>query len=378
MYFLGLFIFFTLLIIGITVLSNLIFFPRLRAAEPEETPLISVLIPARDEAAVITRTVRQVLAQTYSKFELLLLDDDSTDGTSDLAAAAAQGDRRFRLLRGESLPDGWLGKNWACHQLAQTARGDLLLFMDADVQLQPAALGALVTRITRENAGLLTIWPTQITETWGERLVVPLMAFAILGYLPVLPVHYTNWQAFAAANGQCLLFTRAAYQEIGGHAPVQDNIIEDVALARQIKKAGLPLRMADGNRLISCQMYPGGWPDVRDGYTKNILAGHEGSVFFLLISTIFHWLVFVFPWVWWPFGGGVFALGLGLTSLLLRALTAAFTHQRLLDALFMPISVVLMTRIAFQSIAWHYKGSGSWKGRPVNRRYHREHGAEKN
>jgi len=125
------------------------------------------------------------------------------------------------------------------------------------------------------------------------------------------------------------------------------------------------LRMSDGNRLVSCQMYPCGWPQVRDGFAKNILAGHGNSVPFLLGSTIFHWLVFIIPWVWWIFGGGRFALGLGLTGLLLRALTAAFTRQRILDSLLMPLSVVLVTRIAIKSIAWRITGTAIWKGRQL-------------
>jgi chlorobactene glucosyltransferase len=367
MFFIGLFISFALLIMGITVFSNLIFFPRLKVDSPEAQPFISVLIPARDETAVIAHTVEQVLAQTYPHFELLLLDDHSSDGTGTLAKQAAQGDARFRLLPGASLPQGWLGKNWACHQLAQAARGDLLLFLDADVQLQPQALMALTALQKRTNAGLLTIFPTQIVHSWAERLVVPLINFDILVYLPVVPVHYTSWSAFAAANGQCLLFTRLAYQKSGGHAAVKDNVLEDVALARRVKKAGLRLRMADGNRLVCCRMYSGGWPQVRDGFAKNILAGHGNSILFLLISTFFHGLVFVFPWVWWIFDGGWLALLLGLIGVLLRVLTAIFTHQRLLDALLMPLSVILMTRIALQSLVWHYKGEATWKGRNIDR-----------
>ncbi len=136
-----------------------------------------------------------------------------------------------------------------------------------------------------------------------------------------------------------------------------------MALARRVKKAGLRLRMADGNRLVACQMYPGGWPQVREGFAKNILSGHGGSIPFLLVSTIFHGLVFIFPWVWWLFGGGLWPLISGFAGVGLRALTAAFSRQRILDALLMPLSVLLMTRIAFQSIVWHFRGGATWKGR---------------
>jgi chlorobactene glucosyltransferase len=262
------------------------------------------------------------------------------------------------------------------------AGGDLLLFLDADVQLTPTALTALVSTLTREKAGLLTVWPTQITKNWSERLVVPLIAFAILGYLPVLPVHKTSWPAFAAANGQCLLFRRTVYMQIGGHAAVRSSVIEDIDMARQVKRFAItqsratksevgrmlglfssPLRMVDGNQLISCRMYPGGWPQIRDGFAKNILAGHGSSVAFLLASSVFHGLIFILPWFWWLFGGGWWPLVLGLIGISLRALSAAFTHQRIRDAMLMPISVLLMTRIALQAIFWHYQGTGHWKGR---------------
>jgi chlorobactene glucosyltransferase len=123
--------------------------------------------------------------------------------------------------------------------------------------------------------------------------------------------------------------------------------------------------MIDGNWLVSCRMYPGGWPEIQDGFAKNILAGHGNSVFSLIISIIFHWLVFIFPWAWWIFGGGLIALGLGLTGIGLRGLSAAMTHQRVKDALLMPISVLLMTLIAVRSIIWHYTGKAIWKGRQV-------------
>ncbi|MCA9973233.1 MAG: glycosyltransferase, partial [Anaerolineales bacterium] len=353
-----------LFITGVTAVSNFLLFPRLRPAPAPAQPFVSILIPARNEAAVIGRTLRGLLAQTAVHFELLLLDDASTDGTSEVARAAAAGDPRVRILHGAPLPPGWLGKNWACQQLGAAARGDLLVFADADVQWQPDALAALLAAQTRTNADLLTVWPTQTTVTWAERLVVPAMALAILAYLPILPVHHAPWPAFAAANGQCLAFRRAAYTAVGGHAAVRAHIVEDVALARRVKQAGLRLRMADGSRLIGCRMYTG-WPQVRDGFAKNILAGHANSVPFLLASTLFHWLVFVFPWLWLLLTGSLWALALALLGVGLRLATAVFTHQRPLDALLMPVTVLLMTRIAAQAVAWHYGGGPRWKGRVI-------------
>ena len=131
---LGGFISLALAILGITAVSNFLFFPRLKATQPAAQPKLSVLIPARNETAVIGQTIRALLGQTYPHFELILLDDQSDDGTGTTGVQAANGDARFRLMAGAPLPPGWLGKNWACHQLSQAATGGYLLFADADVR----------------------------------------------------------------------------------------------------------------------------------------------------------------------------------------------------------------------------------------------------
>lgn len=354
---------FALFIIGVTTIANLVMFPRLGArtvALLPDTPLVSILIPARNEAGVIGQTVTSLLDQTYRNLEILILDDQSTDGTAAIAQAAAEGNSSVRVLPGEPLPSGWLGKNWACQQLAAAARGEFLVFTDADVQWQPDAVATLVADLSWMDADLLTVWPTQHTVTWSERLVVPLMALAILSYLPIIAVHYLPWPAFAAANGQCLCFRRTMYNIVGGHAAVAGEVVEDVVLARRVKAAGGRLRMADGNRRIACRMYTG-WPAVRDGFAKNILSGHAGSVLFLLLSTLFHWLVFLLPWIlmWFDWRFAVLAAA----GVLVRGATARFTHQRVRDALFMPLSVVLMTLIAARAIWWHWRGGPVWKGR---------------
>lgn len=380
MLFIGLFISFALFILTVTLVSNLFLFPRLRAGQypirrtPIATeldapravlmPTVSILIPARNEARVIGRTLMQLLAQDYPHLEIHLLDDHSEDGTGDVAWTAAASDPRFHLHKGQPLPAGWLGKNWACHQLAQVAQGEILLFLDADVQCQPSAVTAVVDLMENELAAAVTVWPTQITQTWSERLVVPLIAWAVLAYLPVLGVHHTQWAAFAAANGQCLALRRSVYQVIGGHEAVRNNVIEDVALARRVKQHNFRLRMADGAGLILCRMYQN-WAEVRAGFAKNILAGHGNSISFLAVSTLFHWGIFIVPWLWWLAGGGWWPLGLALLGLLLRSLTAWFTWQRIGDALFMPVAVGLMTIIAVQSVWWRWRGRGQWKGRVV-------------
>lgn len=381
-WFLVLFVTFALAVISLTTVLNALVFPRLgrKGGAPETRPSgrVSVLIPARDEAANIEATVRKLLAQPLPDLEVIVLDDNSQDGTAALARQAGAGDPRLSVASGAPLPPGWHGKNWACEQLARQARGEVLVFTDADVSWEPGALPALLALLEREQADLLTVWPTQRTVTWGERLVVPLMAFAIYGYLPLPAVHFLPLPAFAAANGQCLAFRRPAYEAVGGHAAVKNSVVEDVTLARRVKQKGLRLRMADGGGLVHCRMYDG-WPAARDGYAKNILAGHGDSPLFLALSTVFHWLVFLFPPLWlllgglnpaWPGEGAALwpAWPLALTAMGIasRALSAAATRQRTRDAWLLPLSVLLMTRIAAQAVYWRFRyGGPQWKGRTL-------------
>jgi chlorobactene glucosyltransferase len=334
---------------------------------------VSLLVPARDEARVIQATVTRLLRQDYPDFELIVLDDASTDGTAALAIQAGQGDRRLQVIGGNPLPAGWTGKNWACQQLGEMAKGELLVFTDADVAWSPGALRAVVACIQATRADTFTVWPTQQAISREERLVVPLMMYTITSYLPEIAVRKIPWASFAAANGQCLAFRRPAYQALGGHAAVRQVIVEDIALAQLTKRAGLRLVMALGNGQIYGRMYQN-WRQVRAGFAKNILAGHGGQPVFLIISAIFHWLIFIVPWIWlatgifitgipgWPeYPLAMIALGLGS-----RLLSAATTRHALPDALLMPVSVVLMTVIAAQSLWWHFtQGGPSWKGRVI-------------
>lgn len=371
-----------LVVLALTAILNTLTFPRLgrlgRATTPADLPPVAICIPARNEAAVIADTVRTLLAQTHPRFHLLILDDASTDTTAALAHAAATNDPRLTVLAGQPLPPGWLGKNWACHQLAQHAlRLDpapaLLIFTDADVQWRPTALADLLAAQHTHRADMLTVWPTQLTGTFAERAVVPLMDMVISAYLPEIMVRLSPFPAFAAANGQCLAFTPAAYAATGGHAAVRDNIVEDVALARRTKQAGRKLVMTRGNDRIACRMYTN-WPTVRDGFAKNILAGHGNSLPFLAFSTVFHLSLFIAPWLWlltgalidtgprWP----ACPLTLIALGLLIRTLSAAATQQRLRDALTLPLGVLLMTRIALRAAEWRLRHGGpQWKGRTV-------------
>lgn len=362
-----------LITISLIAVLNTLTFSRLWVIDPVQraiTPKVSILIPARNEGRVIRQRVQQFLNwQTYPDFELIVLDDNSSDDTANLARSAGEGDARLRIISGKPLPEGWLGKNWACQQLAEAANGDVLIFTDADVGWERGAIDGVVDKLHRTRADLLTIWPTQETITWAERLTVPAMALVVNSYLPLLAVHHVPLAAFAAACGQCMVWRREAYHKLGGHAAVCDNVLEDVTMARLVKRRGLRLHMADGSSVIGCRMYHN-WGEVLRGYAKNILAGYGGSVVFLALGALFHWLIFVFPFALLLIPG-YFAWGTAFVTLgiAVRMLTAALTRQRLLDALLMPLTVVLFTRIALQAVYWQWRfGGPQWKGRTVKRK----------
>lgn len=364
-----------LITIAFIAILNAFTFPRLgKVASTSTAPFVSILIPARNEQNQIRQTLQSLSQQTYPHFEVLILDDQSTDATPDIIEDFVKQDRRFVRYVGRGLPSGWSGKNWACHQLSEYADGELLMFTDADVEWSPSALQSMVNEIQVSDADLLTVWATQTTVTWAERAVVPLMAMVIMGYLPSLAVHHTPFPSLAAANGQCMAFRRGAYHQIKGHQSVKNVIVEDIQLARTVKKTGLRLRMVDGNQLIRCRMYHS-WDEVRNGFAKNILAGYGNSVFALLLATLFHWALFLMPSIFTLFAFMLndtillrWSLSCLALSFLIRALTAQSTHQRLLDSFLLPYSVILMTIIAIQAIWWDWKHGGPiWKDRTIQR-----------
>lgn len=342
---------------------------------PSQLPTVSVLVPARNEVANIGPCVSSLLAQRYPHYEVLVLDDDSTDGTARVLASLRKRDGRFHVLRGEPLPPGWLGKHWACHQLAKRAEGDLLLFTDADTRHHPHALRDAVAALGAEKADLLTAFPKEDVVSWAERLLVPILHLSFLSLIPLHLAYRLRAPMLSATIGQFMLFRRDAYEMIGGHAAVRQHAADDLALGRRIKAAGLRWRVADGGARVSCRMYRS-FRQVYDGFGKNLFATFEYNVPLFLLAALWLGLAFLEPpavlalkLAGVPLKG--FSTELAALSVLASLLLWGISHRRFRVpihlALFYPASVLLMILIALRSMVLTLNGRATWKGRTLVR-----------
>jgi cellulose synthase/poly-beta-1,6-N-acetylglucosamine synthase-like glycosyltransferase len=257
---------------AVLVVMNLNILRATPRHSPQGDVLVSILIPARNEAANIGPALDAALKSVGVPVEILVMDDGSTDETPDIVRAYAARDARVRLLTAPPLEDGWTGKVHACHHLSEAARGTHLLFVDADVRLEPHAAALLAGHAQATDAGLVSAVPRQIIRTPGELLTVPTINLLLLGYLPMGFMRLSRDPGLGAACGQLMLVEREAYRSSGGHAAIHSRIHDGIQLARLFRRKGLMTDLVPGERLASCRMYAG-FQDAWMGFAKN---AHEG------------------------------------------------------------------------------------------------------
>jgi len=275
---------------------------------------ISVLIPCRNEAGVVSQVLESVLRQEYPSFEIIVLDDHSEDTTfSQVERYTTLFPEKVFLYSGKDRPEGWLGKTWACQQLGELATGDLLLFIDADTRLLPDMLHCVAAEFDAHGAGMLTVWPDQVVKSWSEKMILPLVYHALLAYLPHMytkrdpywmpkPLAALFRPLFAAACGQCIAFEATLYRQLGGHSIAKKDIVEDVVLARKVRQLNYPVRMYHGLQAIQCRMYTR-HEELFQGFRKNFFAGFGYHYPLFLSAAALHVLLYLLPypmlaWSW--------------------------------------------------------------------------------
>jgi chlorobactene glucosyltransferase len=358
---------------GAVTIVNIVGFASLSRRRSPQGARISVLIPARNEERNIGRVLDLLASQDYPDYEVIVLDDQSEDLTASVVRQHMETQPRISLLTGKPLPPGWVGKAHACAQLASAARGDVLLFLDADTRPSTRALSAGLADLERTGADLLTVIPRQQVVSFWERVLLPLLHFNTFSFLPMPLVPLTRTPSLAMANGQYMLFRRRAYDAVGGHASVRSALVEDVWLARRIKASGRKLVIRYGGETVSCRMY-GSFREIWEGFSKNVFPGLNYSVTMLAAVVILTLISSILPFL--LLGGALAGWG-GLTYwtplaevgiiLAIRLGQALRFDMDLWPVLLHPVAMLIFLAIAVNSFLWTLKGEGiRWKGRAYN------------
>ncbi len=324
---------------------------------------VSILIPARNEAHNLGMLLNSIMNQSYPNWEVLVYDDLSEDDTAKVVHSFRKKDIRIRLIRGKELPKGWLGKNFACHQQALQATGQYFLFLDADVMLEKNLVNDSLAHIQKHKLDLLSIFPQQIMKTWGEKVSVPVMNWVLVSLLPLILTRKSTWPAFAAANGQHMLFKGNTYRKHQFHKLFRAKAVEDIAIARYMKQKMLRIHTLLSNGQIKCRMY-NSLNEALQGFSKNVLAFFGNNlptaIIIVLVTTLG-----VVP-IYLSLGLDI-ALIFLLFTLIIRIVAAYISRQNVLNILITaPVQQVVFCIMVTVAIHKRLTRKNIWKGRIIN------------
>lgn len=345
-----------------------------RHSLPSKLPKVSIMVPARNEEITIEACLRSLLVQDYPDFEVFVLDDQSTDATLSIVQRLAAEYLRLRVLNGAPATQKIAGKNWACAQLAEQAKGEYFLFTDADTMHQPGMLAGVVGAMLGEKADMLTGFPRQVVKTWGERLLVPFFTWASLNFIPLGLAYLMRSTVLSVAVGQLMIFKRDAYQVVGGHAALGTNFLDDIVLARHIKAAKLRWRVLSIADLVICRMYRNS-QKAYAGLTKSLFGAFDyrllSYLFVILWLVSMTWVPLVVSTLWLaglaPLANPVVllaCLGLGLFTWLI-----AYIEIRvpIYLALLYPLTILVNAWVMLRSLVFTLTGKLRWKDRALEK-----------
>lgn len=353
---------------SVLFLLNLVVYRPITSRRSSTSHSVSVLIPARNEEQNIRASLQAVLANHGCDFEIIVLDDHSSDRTAAMVRELARGDHRVRLESGPALPAGWCGKQHACFVLAELARHPLLVFIDADVRLAPDALARMASFMERRDVALASGVPCQELGTLGERLLIPLIHFILLGFLPIPAMRRTKRPAFSAGCGQLFIARREAYMECGGHARLRDSLHDGIKLPRVFRQAGFATDLFDATDIATCRMYHTNaetWRGLGKNATEGLAA--PGAILpmtaVLLGGQVLPFFLLAFAPMLSSSGQRFAVIAAGL-AYLPRLLSVRLFRQPVRSALLHPLGVMTLLVIQWHALIRHLAGRPTvWKGR---------------
>ncbi len=344
-------------------LVNLLSRLHLPEQKSHHAPKVSVLIPARNEETAIGRLLESLEKQDYLDLEIIVCNDHSSDNTEEILNWYSGGNKRLHWFLGEKLPSGWLGKNFACHQLAQKAAGQYFLFLDADVELNPDAISKAVAYFQGNGLSLLSVFPEQKMESFAEQISVPLMNWILQSLLPMILIRKSRFASLSAANGQFMLFDAENYRSNQWHLQVRNHNVEDIRLARMIKAEGYKIAVLLGDNDIFCRMYHR-FDEAVQGFSRNI---HEYFGGRRAVMLVFWFMASLGPFITFFASGWMFFGLFVLLVLLNRVFVATANRQNVfLSVLLHPLQMLSFTVVVFYHIFRRIKKETTWKGRKIN------------
>lgn len=372
---------FGILLFAVNLIFNLVALRRPTSVTRmlNNPPFVSILVPARNEEANIQKCISSLQNQDYPEYEIIVLDDNSTDNTTAIISHMQEKDSRIQLLQGQLLPDGWAGKPFACQQLAMQARGSWLLFVDADTVHEPYMLRSVISIAIEEKVSLLSGMPRQMTSGLWQKIVMPLMYFLLMSWFPVWFLNRTKKPWPTLAIGQFMLFPTREYWKVGGHEVVKTRIIEDVWFGAEIKKAGGRFVCVDLSQVMSTDMYTS-VVSMTEGWGKWMYSIIAMSPIALAGFFMAAYLFFLAPYFWLAQGlvfGEAFETYIHIVVaqvviiMLMRWSCDRHFKEPSVSFIFHPLGILYLVLVAFYSTARHAVGAGvAWKDRLYDSRSH--------
>ncbi|MFD1017966.1 glycosyltransferase [Thalassobacillus hwangdonensis] len=347
-------------------LNSLFLLNLKKAGQMDQAPLVSLLVPLRNEERNVPELIASLKRITYPNIEFLLLDDHSEDRTQSLLQKHCEQDKRFKIVRGKALPEGWNGKVHACHQLSEYADGRYYLFLDADARVSPKIIERSLATLWKYEAKMLSGFPNYPTNHLLAHLLVPLQHMIIFLHLPLAVANFTKRPPFTAACGIFIFAEREAYEKIGGHRSVKNSLVEDVHLARRMKQSGFKMILVNITDAVVSYMYESS-RETWAGFKKNIYSGLGRSPLMVMILTIFYSVVFLLPFPLMLYGIITFELFL-ILPYVLNVMMKMFMDWKsghpLWLSFLLPFSILALIAIMLTSMFVDIRGkSYTWKGR---------------